>query len=296
MPPEVFSNRTTNIAFTLTTVHGFVCYGFQFYLPPYFQAVQGSSPSKSGLEVMPTTLVIVLLAAIGGPLLSFWGKYKPMHIVGFALMTLGLGLCTLLDSSTSIAAWLFFQLITASGFGIVISTMLPAVQVKIPESTTGASAGSWAFLRGTGSLFGVAVPGAIFNVRFNQLLPSISSAAARAKLTDGKAYSRASAKFTKSFGPVAEKEIINAFTQSLKSVWIVFAVLTGVGFVLAWFEKQYKMREVLDTVYGLKQPKSSATSRDSTAVNTLGHCTPVGRGEVGVVNTREGKRSDGDIV
>ncbi|KAF1912162.1 major facilitator superfamily domain-containing protein [Ampelomyces quisqualis] len=251
MPPAVFSNRTTNIAFTLTTVHGFVCYGFQFYLPPYFQVVQGSSPSKSGIEVMPTTLVIVLLAAIGGPLLSFWGKYKPMHIVGFALMTLGLSLCTLLDSKTPVAAWLFFQLITASGFGIVISTMLPAVQVNIPESTTGASAGSWAFLRGTGSLFGVAIPGAVFNMRFDKLLPSISSPAARCNLAHGKAYSRASARFAKSFGSVAEKEIIAAFTQSLKSVWTVFAVLTALGFVLAWFEKQYKMREVLDTHFGL---------------------------------------------
>lgn len=232
MPPHVFSNRTTNIAFALTTIHGFVTYGFQFYLPPFFQAVQGSSPTKSGIEVMPTTLVIVVLAAIGGPLLSFWGKYKPMHIIGFALMTLGLGLCAILDSQTPTGAWLSFQLVAASGFGIVISTMLPAVQVKLPESTTGVSAGSWAFLRGTGSLFGVAIPGAVFNVRFAQFLPSISFSAARAKLAHGRAYSRASAKFTKKFGAKAEREIVEAFTQSLKSVWIVFAVVAGVGLSL----------------------------------------------------------------
>jgi MFS family permease len=156
MPPRVFSNRTTNIAFTLTTMHGFITYGFQFYLPPFFQAVKGSSPTKSGLEVMPTTLVIVVLAAIGGPLLSFWGRYKPLHIIGFALMTLGLGLCAILNTTTPVPVWLCLQLIIASGSGIVISTMLPTVQVRLPESTTGISAGSWAFLRGTGALFGVA--------------------------------------------------------------------------------------------------------------------------------------------
>jgi EmrB/QacA subfamily drug resistance transporter len=191
MPPNVFSNRTTNIAFTLTTIHGFLTYGFQFYLPPYFQAVHGSSPSQSGIEVMPTTLIAIVLAAVGGPLLSFWGNYKAMHIVGFALMTLDLGLCSMLNSETPIEAWLMFQLITASGFGIVISTMLPAVQVSLSEETTGMSAGSWAFLRGTGSLFGVAIPGAIFNVRFAQHLPTISSAEARSKLANSQAYSRA---------------------------------------------------------------------------------------------------------
>lgn len=273
MPPHVFSNRTTNIAFTLTTIHGFVTYGFQFYLPPFFQAVKGSSPSQSGLEVMPTTLVIVILAAVGGPLLTYWGRYKPMHIIGFAAVTLGLGLCVMLEQETPVGAWLCFQLITASGLGIVISTMLPAVQVKLPESTTGASAGSWAFLRGTGSLFGVAIPGAVFNVRFNQLLPLVSSTTARSQLQNGQAYQHASANFTKKFGPVVKGEIIQTFTGSLSCVWIVFAALAAVGFLLTWWEKQYKMREDLNTEYGLKPPKSTLTtpsvsSAQSTAVNS----------------------------
>ncbi|KAH4118284.1 hypothetical protein HBH96_228040 [Parastagonospora nodorum] len=268
MPPQIFSNRTTNIAFTLTTIHGFVTYGFQFYLPPFFQAVQGSSPTKSGLQVMPTTLVIVVLAAVGGPLLSFWGKYKPMHVTGFALMTLGLGLCATLDSKTPPGAWLSFQLVAAAGFGIVISTMLPAVQVKLPESTTAVSAGSWAFLRGTGSLFGVAVPGAVFNVRFALLLPSISSPTARAKLAHGRAYSRASSKFTEKFGAKAKAEIVEAFTLSLRSVWIVFAVVAGVGFLMTWGEKEYKMRKSLDTVYGLKPPKGGVGSKTTSGAST----------------------------
>ncbi|KAH7397471.1 major facilitator superfamily domain-containing protein [Pyrenochaeta sp. MPI-SDFR-AT-0127] len=258
MPPHVFSNRTTNIAFTLTTIHGFITYGFQFYLPPFFQAVRGSSPSRSGLEVMPTTLVIVVLAA-----------YKPMHIIGFAAVTLGLGLCVMLGPDTPVAAWLCFQLITASGLGIVISTMLPAVQVKLPESTTGASAGSWAFLRGTGSLFGVAIPGAIFNIRFNQLLPHVSSAAARSQLKDGQAYQHASANFTNKFGPTVKDEIIQTFTGSLKCVWVVFAVFAAIGFLLTWWEKQYKMREDLNTVYGLKPPKSTSTTPSSTPASSM---------------------------
>ncbi|KAI4671897.1 uncharacterized protein J4E78_000395 [Alternaria triticimaculans] len=277
MPPHVFSNRTTNIAFALTTMHGFITYGFQFYLPPFFQAVKGSSPTQSGLEVMPTTLVIVVLAAVGGPLLSYWGKYKPMHIIGFALTTLGLGLCTLLNAKSSIGVWLSLQLITAAGLGIVISTMLPAVQVKLPESTTGASAGSWAFLRGTGSLFGVAIPGAVFNVRFASLLPTISSATARAKLENGQAYQRATASFivTQATSPTIKAEIINAFTQSLKCVWIVFAVLAGIGFCLTWGEKEYKMRKELNTVYGLKAKKTGGSASTTPGFVDSGVATPV---------------------
>jgi EmrB/QacA subfamily drug resistance transporter len=274
MPPYVFSNRTTNIAFVLTTIHGFVTYGFQFFLPVFFQAVKGSSPTKSGLEVMPTTLMIVALAAAGGPLLSHWGKYKPIHVFGFLATTTGLCLCIMLDHKTPLGLWLAIQLITATGLGVVISTMLPTVQVKLAERHTAASAGSWAFLRGTGSLFGVAVPGAIFNVRFNQLLHKISSADARAKLINGQAYQRATAAFTKKFGDAAKGEIIEVFTEALKSVWIVFAVVAAVGFILSWFEKEYKMRKSLETEYGLKQPKSKTPSPAASAVALAGETSP----------------------
>lgn len=252
MPPQVFSNRTTNISFGLTMIHGFITYGFQFYLPPFFQAVKGSSPSQSGVEVMPTTLAVVVCAAVGGPLMSLWGKYKPMHIVGFATMTLGLGLCVLLGPSTPISVWLVFQLVVAGGLGIVISTMLPAVQVALDDSSTGAAAGSWAFLRGTGSLFGVAVPGAVFNVHFNTLLPTIPSEKAQSELAKGQAYQHASSAFVRKFGPNNEGPIINAFNESLKSIWIVFAVLAGIGFLMTFGEKQHKMRKQLNTKYGLK--------------------------------------------
>jgi MFS family permease len=262
MPPHIFSNRTTNIVFASTTMHGFITYGFQFYLPLFFQAVKGSSPTQSGVEVMPTTLVIVILAAVGGPVLSLSGKYKPMHIAGFAFVTIGLSLCTMLNSDTSMGLWMGLQLITASGLGIVIPTMLPAIQSKLPESNTGASAGSWAFLRGTGSLFGVAIPGAVFNARFASLLPSISSPAAQAKLSHGQAYQRATASFIKKYGttPTVKMEIVNAYTQSLQCVWIVFAVLAALGFCMSCFEKEYKMRTELNTAYGLKSTQTPSSN------------------------------------
>ncbi|KAF2799185.1 MFS general substrate transporter [Melanomma pulvis-pyrius CBS 109.77] len=256
MPPSIFSNATSRTAFALTAIHGFVTYGVQFYLPPFFQAVKGSSPTASGVKILPTTLVIVVLAAIGGPLLSCWGKYKPIHQVGYAVMTLGFGLCIMLSKSTSVGSWVVFQLLVAAGSGIIVSTLLPTVQVELPDTTNGASAGSWAFLRGTGSLFGVAVPGAIFNVRFSQLLPSITDPTARAQLANGQAYQRASSAFVGKFSEEVKTQIVNSFSESLKSVWIVFAVLSGIGFALTFFEKQVKMRKDLNTAPARDEEKA----------------------------------------
>ena len=215
---------------------------------------------------MPTTLAVVVCAAVGGPLMSLWGKYKPMHIVGFGIMTTGLSLCVLLGPSTPPEIWLVLQLVVAGGLGIVISTMLPAVQVKLPESSTGAAAGSWAFLRGTGSLFGVAIPGAVFNIRFTTLLPTIPSKIAQSQLAKGQAYQHASAAFVRSFGEGNKVQIINAFNESLKSVWIVFAILAGVGFLMTFGEKQHKMRKQLNTKYGLKSAPQTPASQTSSPI------------------------------
>jgi MFS family permease len=261
MPPTIFSNRTSATAFALTALHGFITYGVQFFLPVFFQAVRGASPVQCGYFVLPTTATIVVMAALGGPLLSRWGKYRPIHQLGFACMTLGCGLYIMMDHTTALGVSIVFQFFAAFGCGIVVSTMLPAVQVGLPDKATGAAAGSWAFLRGTGSLFGVAIPSAIFNLRFTQLLGTIQSHEASSLLGYGRAYQHASSKFVASYGPVIGAQIQEAFTKSLKSVWIVFAAIAGLGMLGTLGERQVKMRNKLDTEYGLKGPKSPSTVR-----------------------------------
>ncbi|KAF2117301.1 major facilitator superfamily domain-containing protein [Lophiotrema nucula] len=268
MPPHIFANRTSATAFALTATHGFLTYGIQFFLPPFFQAVKGSSPTRSGIEVLPCTLVIVVLAAIGGPLLTHFGKYRPIHQGGFATMALGFGLCVMLAKNTPVGVWVMFQLLIAMGSGIIVPTMLPAVLVELPDKANGAAAGSWAFLRGTGSLFGVAIPGAIFNIRFTSLLPTILNEVARSKLSHGQAYQRASSAFVGRFGEAVKAQIVSAFTESLKSVWITFAVLAGIAFCLTFLERQVKMRKELDTQYGLKTPKSGASTPARSGIMT----------------------------
>ncbi|KAF2734407.1 MFS general substrate transporter [Polyplosphaeria fusca] len=276
MPPRIFNNRTSASAFALTAIHGFLTYGVQFFLPPFFQAVKGSSPMESGVQVLPCTLAVVVCAALGGPLLARFGKYRPIHQGGFASMTFGFGLCIMLAKNTPTGAWITFQFLIACGSGFIVPTTLPAVLAGLPDSTNGAAAGSWAFLRGIGSLFGVAIPSAIFNLWFTVLLPTICDEAARSQLANGQAYQRATNAFISKFGDVVQGQIANAFTKSLVSVWVVFTIFATVGFCVTFFEKQLKLRKELDTQYGLKTPKTSAapTPQPSTGANTpIGMCT-----------------------
>jgi hypothetical protein len=113
MPLHLMSNRTSATAYVLTFLHSIVTMWALYFLPVYFQGVLGSSPSYSGVQLLPTILIIVPFAAAGGAFVSKTGRYRPIHHGGFALMIVGFGLFTLLDADSSTGAWVGFQIINA---------------------------------------------------------------------------------------------------------------------------------------------------------------------------------------
>ena len=118
-PPRLFSNRTSLAVFAATFLNSALLYWVMFFLPVYFQAVLLSSPTRAGVQLLPIITIAVPAAIIAVLLLAKWGKYKPLHLGGFAVCTIGLGLFTLLDENSSMAEWVIFQVITGAGSGYV---------------------------------------------------------------------------------------------------------------------------------------------------------------------------------
>ncbi|KAK4223859.1 major facilitator superfamily domain-containing protein [Podospora fimiseda] len=252
MSPHVFSNRTTIAAFVITVLHGFITYAFQFYLPPFFQSVLGASPAQSGELILPCTLSIVIFASLGGPVLAKFGRYRLMHQVGFFLMIAGLTPCIFVNSSAK-GLWILFSLLVGIGSGIIVSTTLPTVLVELTDKDNAAATGSWAFLRGLGSLLGVAIPNAVFNAQFELGLELVDDTAVRAQFGKGLAYEHASAAFISKLSPEIKNTIIDTFRESFKLVWGVFFAFAVFGFFVTWMENQVSLRKELDSDYGLEK-------------------------------------------
>ncbi|GAB1309814.1 Major facilitator superfamily (MFS) profile domain-containing protein [Madurella fahalii] len=253
MAPHVFSNRTTIAALVITTLHGFITYGFQFYLPPFFQALLGASPAESGILILPCSLTIVILAAVGGPLLARYGRYRLMHRAGFLVMAAGLLPCIASKYITSVALWISLSFLVGIGSGIMVSTTLPTVLVELTDKENAAATGSWAFLRGLGSLLGVAIPNTVFNAQFATSLSSIEDEEVRGQLSNGQAYEHASAKYISGLGEDLRNQVLCAFADSFKLVWVIFSILAMLGAATTVLERQVRLRRDLDSDYGLKR-------------------------------------------
>jgi cyanate permease len=149
----LFMSRTSAAAFILAFIQSALLYWIIYYLPVYFQGVHGLSPSRSGIQLLPTVLVTIPFAATGGKLLAKIGRYRPFHHGGFALVVIGLGCLTLLGPDSSAGLWVTFQAIISAGLGFLLSTTLPATLAPLEERDVATATGTWAFLRSFGMIW-----------------------------------------------------------------------------------------------------------------------------------------------
>lgn len=251
VPPRLFKNRTSLVVFINTFLFTVLLYWVLFFIPVYFQAILGSSPARAGVQMLPITLVAIPGAVIAVIVLSKFGKYKALHLAGFVILTLGMGLFSHLDRFSSDAEWIIFQIIAALGSGMILNTLLPAFQAPLAESDQAAATASWAFMRSFGNIWGVAIPASIFNNQFNKYAHRISDASVRQVLSNGHAYQHASNTFIDSLSDSVKNEVIGVFSDSLTLVWEISTAFCGLACILVFLEKEVPLRKELETDYGM---------------------------------------------
>lgn len=158
-----------DVAFFLTFIHALISFWIIYFMPVCFQAVLLEGPTRSGILRLPTVVTIVPGGLISGLVLAKFGRYRPLHLVGFAMMTLGIGLFIMLDQHSHLALYVVFQIIAGIGSGLALTTLLPATQAVLSEKDTASSTAVWSFVRSFGTVWGVSVPAAVFNSRADAL-------------------------------------------------------------------------------------------------------------------------------
>lgn len=258
VPSQLFGNRTSATAFALTFVHTLLMYWEIYFMPVYFQAVLGSTPARSGVQLLPTVVMLMIFGAVGGGAMQKFGRYRPFHHTGFALMTVGFGTFSLLDSQSSMAMWVVFQIVFAAGTGLSIGTLLAAVQAELCEADSATATGVWAVIRSFGTIWGITLSAVAFNNQCTRLSSRISDPTIGTLLSGGQAYEHATANFVNSLSsqPFLQSQVISVYSESLKLVWQVAIGISGLGFLLVFLENEVKLRTELQTEFGMKENKT----------------------------------------
>ncbi|PWY79695.1 MFS general substrate transporter [Aspergillus heteromorphus CBS 117.55] len=254
MPPRLFTNRTTATLFLMSFIYSMLLFWICYFLPVYFQAVLGATPSRSAVMLFPIATTTAPAGIVAGAMMTKTGKYRLWHFGGFALMTVACGLFTLFDQSTPTGAWTGYQILFGIGTGVVFTTGLPPILATLAEGDVATGTATWIFMRNFGAIWGTAIPAAVFNTRADRIAGTIADEEVRALFVDGGAYQRATKVFVDGFkGDKALYAVIETlYVRSLREVWQVSIAFSAVGFLLCFLVKEYRLRDDLNTEYGMQ--------------------------------------------
>ncbi|KAK6836798.1 MFS general substrate transporter [Apiospora arundinis] len=271
VPPHLFHNRTSAAAFYMIFVTSMLLQWVCFFWPIYFMAIRGASLLQTGVNFMPFMFLLIPGSAVAGIVLSNTEHYRGLHLLGFVLSTLGPGLNTFLGTHTHAGGWAMLQIVDALGCACILPTTLPAILASLPERDVAAATGVYSFLRSFGYVWGITIPGIIFNNRFAQLAPGrISDPTAREMLGSGRAYELASGPYVQTLEPGVQTEVRGVYLDVLKAVWLGAMAFGATGLIAVAVETHVPLRTELETEYGLADQKSKDVEEPSKSRSTNG--------------------------
>jgi EmrB/QacA subfamily drug resistance transporter len=245
VPLHLFRNRVFSAAGAVGFVVGFAMFGAIAYLPQYMQIVKGSSPTISGLRLLPLMAGLLTTSIVTGRLVSRWGRYRVFPIVGTAVMTLGLYLLSHLGVATS--DWLssLYMLVLGAGIGASLQVLVVAVQNAVSYADLGAATGGATFFRSIGGSFGTAIFGAVFaNVLPGNLAASLHGLSLPRGVT---AASGASPAVLARLPATVHAGYISGYATSLQTVFLVAVPFGALAFLLSWTLKDVPLRTTTGT-------------------------------------------------
>ena len=164
LPLTLFKNRIITISSIGGVILGVVLYGITSYIPLFVQGVKGGTATSAGVTLVPLLLAWPIAAAFSGKIILSYG-YRLTAVVGSLLVTIGVGMLTLLQVSSTLPYIVVAMLLTGTGLGLMSTSFVISVQNAVPWNLRGVATASTQFFRTMGGTVGVAVMGTILNLQ-----------------------------------------------------------------------------------------------------------------------------------
>jgi EmrB/QacA subfamily drug resistance transporter len=182
VPLHLFRNRAFVVSNLIVFTLGIGMFGALQYLSLFVQTALGASATASGVITTPQSFGMLGASIIGGQIISRSGRYRIQTITGSIIILSAMLFLRTLDVDVvrwHISAWM---VVLGVGFGLVMPTMSLAVQNAVPYQYLGVASSSSQFFRQIGSVFGVAVFGALLASSYHSAFSDNLSADTKAAL------------------------------------------------------------------------------------------------------------------
>ncbi|OKL58351.1 hypothetical protein UA08_06011 [Talaromyces atroroseus] len=134
VPPRLFKNRNVYGGMIASFCLGASFSVMLYYLPLWIQTIKNTSPSQSGLMLLPLLLSMAITSIVSGNIINLVGYYTPFILFASVIMSVGGGLFTTVNENTSTATWIGYQILFGIGAGSGMQQSMVAVQASFKRS------------------------------------------------------------------------------------------------------------------------------------------------------------------
>lgn len=132
--PRLFGNRNVWVSALFSFFFAGTYFIIVYYLPIYFQSIDNTSPTQSGVRNLPLILGVTFGTIASGAFVSKTGIAAPLAVGGAAVATIAAGLLYTLDIGTGSGKWIGFQLLGGIAWGVAFQ-----IPIIIGQATSSAA-------------------------------------------------------------------------------------------------------------------------------------------------------------
>ena len=225
IPPRIMKQRTVAAGCLFSLFLALALYAHIYYLPFYFQAVQGTSAEGSGIRTIPYLVSNTIAAILVGATITKAGYYNPWLFFGSAVFTVGAGMLYTLQVGDSAGKWIGYQLIAGIGAGACIQIPFISVQVALPPKDMPTGNAITIFSNTLGGALSVSIAQNIFS---NFLLQQLEEKAPTAPIA---IIINAGATHVREVTPPQLLEpVLEAFDAAITRAFILAIAVGGIAF------------------------------------------------------------------
>ncbi|MFP3466958.1 MDR family MFS transporter [Leifsonia sp. SIMBA_070] len=157
IPIKLFRSNTFSMATIIGVFVGFGMFGAMLTLPLYLQLVLGSTPTESGLQLLPMILGLMVSSIVSGQIIARTGHYRQFPIIGTAMLAGGFFYLTFIKYDDSYWFIAGAMLLIGLGLGQLMQTLTIASQNSVGLRDMGVATSASTFFRQIGGTLGTAV-------------------------------------------------------------------------------------------------------------------------------------------
>ncbi|KAE8450205.1 hypothetical protein EG329_006986 [Mollisiaceae sp. DMI_Dod_QoI] len=134
IPPRIIGQRSILSAIAIVFLGMGSVQLIAYYIPMYFQVIQGASPVHSGIRFLPSVLSNFVMSILAGALVTKFGHFNPWLFFGTALVAITCGLFSTFKVDTGNAMINGTQVLGGFGAANVIQMPLIGLMSLLPMS------------------------------------------------------------------------------------------------------------------------------------------------------------------